>query len=262
MSSQLSAPSVLVTRDGPVTTITINRPHARNALDADAVMQLSAALDAFDKDPEAAVGVLTGAEGSFCAGADLKALATNRTYQAWAGDLTGMLGAPRSKPIIAAVSGHAVAGGLGVALYCDIRIADETAVFGVFCRRFGVPMSDGTTVRLPRLIGESRAMDMMLSGRGVGAQEAREIGLVREVVAAGESVSSAQSLAREIATFPPLAMRSDRQSLLASHGLPLDEALRQEAKLAETAKTQEASAGASRFASGAGRHGTATRSTQ
>jgi enoyl-CoA hydratase len=173
-----------------------------------------------------------------------------------------MLGAPRSKPTIAAVSGHAVAGGLGVALYCDIRIADETAVFGVFCRRFGVPMSDGTTVRLPRLIGESRAMEMMLTGRGVGAVEAHEMGLVREVVGASQLMSCAQSLAREIAAFPALAMRSDRQSLLAAHGLALDAALRQEAQLAQTAKNQQASAGASRFAAGAGRHGTATRDGQ
>ena len=171
------------------------------------------------------------------------------------------MGKPSSKPFIAAVSGHAVAGGLGVALYCDIRIADETAVFGVFCRRFGVPMSDGTTVRLPRLIGESRAMDMMLTGRGVDAFEALEIGLVREVVAAGEAVAQAQALARDIAAFPPLAMRSDRESLLTSHGLPLEAALRQEAQLAETAKHQEAAAGASRFASGSGRHGTVTKDT-
>lgn len=250
--------AILVSRDAQVTTITINRPHARNALDGEAVAQLEAALDAFDQDDEAAVGVLTGANGSFCAGADLKALAAAQTYKAWAGDLDGMLGAPRSKPLIAAVSGHAVAGGLGVALYCDIRVADETAVFGVFCRRFGVPMSDGTTVRLPRLIGESRAMDMMLTGRGVDAHEAHAMGLVREVVPAGESLARAQALAAQIARFPPLAMRSDRESLLRSRGLPLGDALRQEARLAQTAKRSEAAAGASRFASGAGRHGVAT----
>jgi enoyl-CoA hydratase len=261
MTTQQTTSSILVTRAGPVTTITINRPHARNALDAEALARLGEALDAFDRDADAAVGVLTGAGAGFCAGADLKAIATAQTYTAWAGDLTGMLGAPRSKPIIAAVSGHAVAGGLGVALYCDIRIADETAVFGVFCRRFGVPMSDGTTVRLPRLIGESRAMDMMLTGRGVDALEAREMGLVREVVTAGEALTQAQALARDIAAFPPLAMRSDRESLLAAHGLPLEAALRQEAQLAETAKHKEAAAGASRFSSGSDRHGTVTKDT-
>jgi enoyl-CoA hydratase len=207
-----SAEGVAVRAEGPVRIITIDRPYARNALDARAAAALAAALDTFDADPAAAVGVIHGAGDAFCAGADLKEMSRSADYRAWAGDPDGMLGAPRSKPLIAAVRGHAVAGGLGVALYCDIRIADETAVFGVFCRRFGVPMSDGTTVRLPRLVGESRAMDMMLTGRPVDAREALAIGLVTEVTPAGEALARAEALARTIAAFPQTALRSDRRS--------------------------------------------------
>ncbi len=191
----------------------------------------------------------------FCAGADLKEVATGVVYDAWAGTEDGMLGAPLSKPLIAAVEGHAVAGGLGISLYCDIRIADETAVFGVFCRRFGVPMSDGTTIRLPRLIGESKAMHMMLTGCPVDANEAKAIGLVAEVVPTGTALTRAQSLAEQLCQFPQLAMRSDRRSLLESRDLPLDAALRHEAALAEAAKQLEAASGARRFAGGHGRHG-------
>ncbi|MEM7405479.1 MAG: crotonase/enoyl-CoA hydratase family protein [Pseudomonadota bacterium] len=246
---------IRIDRDGPVTTLTIDRPDARNALNTAAVDELTGALDAFEADGSQAVAILTGAGGSFCAGADLKEIADARTYRAWAGSESGMLGAPRSKPLIAAVSGHAVAGGLGVALYCDMRLADTTAVFGVFCRRFGVPMSDGTTVRLPRVIGEARAMDMMLTGRAVGAVEARTIGLVSEVLAADQLLPRARALALKLSAFPQAALRSDRQSLLASRGLELDAALRQEAALAEQAKQTEAAAGASQFAGGTGRHG-------
>ena len=238
-----------------ITTITINRPHARNALHGEAVAELKRAFRSFDGDSVARVGVIHGAGGAFCAGADLKQMSGDVNYEAWAGHSGGWLGAPLSKPLIAAVAGHAVAGGLGLALYCDIRIVDTTAVFGVFCRRFGVPMSDGTTVRLPRLIGESRAMMMMLTGRAVGAEEAQSIGLAAEVVPAGQSLQRAQALAAEIAQFPQRAMRSDRRSLLESRGLELDSALRLEARLAESAKRNEAQAGAALFAQGLGRHG-------
>jgi enoyl-CoA hydratase len=244
--------------DDGITTISINRPNARNALDVRSARELHAAFIGFDQDDSSAVAVLHGQHGNFCAGADLKEVATGAVYDAWAGSLTGMLGAPLSKPIIAAVEGHAVAGGLGIALYCDIRVADETAMFGVYCRRFGVPMSDGTTVRLPRLIGESRAMNMMLTGRGVDAREALHIGLVSAVAAPNEALATATAMARDIARFPQLAMRSDRRSLLESQGLEIADALKNEAKHAEAAKHESAATGASRFADGAGRHGTAT----
>ena len=246
---------IQTSRDGPVLTIAIDRPAARNALDSRAAAALHAAFSAFDTDHEAKVAVLHGRHGAFCAGADLKELSAGKRYVAWAGSAEGMLGAPLSKPMVAAVEGYAVAGGLGIALYCDLRIADETAVFGVFCRRFGVPMSDGTTVRLPRLIGESRAMHMMLTGRAVPAQEALAMGLVAEVVPRGSALSRAQALALSLTEVPPRAMLSDRQSLLESRALDLDSALRLEAELAERAKRTEAVAGASRFVAGAGRHG-------
>lgn len=252
---QQSGDGIEVTQEGPVTTICIDRPQAKNALDAKATSALHAAFGAFEANENAAVAVLHGRHGAFCAGADLKELATGDGYRAWGGSSAGMLGAPLSKPLIAAVAGHAVAGGLGVALYCDVRIADETAVFGVFCRRFGVPMSDGSTVRLPRLIGESRAMDMMLSGRAVEAPEAYRIGLVSEVVPTGQALERAQAFALDLSRFPQLALRSDRRAILEGRGLTLDAALRQEAAFAEEAKQKEAAAGAQRFADGVGRHG-------
>ncbi len=253
--------SVRVQREGVVTTIIIDRPQARNALDTASVRALRGAFRSFDTDESARVAVLYGMGGTFCAGADLKEVAAGVVYEAWAGSESGMLGAPLGKPLLAAVEGHAVAGGLGLALYCDIRIADETAVFGVFCRRFGVPMSDGTTVRLPHLIGEARAMDMMLTGRAVTADEARSLGLVSEVVPRGQALARALTLAREIAAFPQMALRSDRLSLLESRGRPLGEALRREAALAEEAKRNEAQAGAQRFAEGVGKHGAAAMRT-
>lgn len=249
---------VEVTQDNSTTLITINRPTARNALDAHAVTLLKEAFRHFDADDSSKVAILHGRGGAFCAGADLKQVAKGANYEPWAGSLEGMLGAPLSKPIIAAVEGHAVAGGLGVALYCDIRVADETAVFGVFCRRFGVPMSDGTTVRLPRLIGEARAMTMMLTGRAVKAREALDFGLVSEVVATGQALARAKEIAATLAKFPQLAMLSDRRSLLESRGLPLEAALIQENELAQSAKAQSAASGAARFAAGEGRHGAKT----
>ncbi len=247
--------AVEILKQGPVTTISIFRPQSKNALDSATVESLRQAFTKFDRDPSAAVGVIYGKGGTFCAGADLKQMANDTNYEAWAGDANGWLGAPLSKPLIAAVEGHAVAGGLGLALYCDMRVCDETAVFGVFCRRFGVPMSDGTTVRLPRLIGESRAMDMMLTGRPVHAGEALQMGLAAMVVDPGTALEHTQQLALELAAFPQTALRSDRLSLLQSRGLELDTALRNEAALAENAKRNDAQAGARRFNDGTGRHG-------
>ncbi|ANK82853.1 MAG: enoyl-CoA hydratase [Rhizobiales bacterium NRL2] len=244
---------LLVEREGPVTVFTINRPQARNALDDPTARALGRALAEFDADGEQRAGVLTGAGGAFCAGADLKAMAPD--YVAWAGDPEGPNAAVLSKPLIAAVEGHAVAGGLGVALRCDVRIADETAVFGVFCRRFGVPMSDGTTVRLPRIVGQGRALHMLLTGEPVDAAKALEWGLVTQVVAKGEARAAAVAMAERLATFPQLAMRSDRLSALQQYDFDLADAFANEKRLAEAAKRAEALDGAARFAGGQGRHG-------
>lgn len=246
---------IRVERDGPVTTFTIDRPHARNALDTKTAAELAAAFRAFDADATALVGVLTGAGGAFCAGADLKEMAEGAHYQPWATAADGPTAALLSKPVIAAVAGHACAGGLGLALWCDIRIAEESAVFGVFSRRWGVPMSDGTTVRLPRLIGMGPALDMLLTGRPVGAAEAKRLGLCTRVVPDGTSLAAAQELARDVARFPQIAMRSDRASVYAQAGRPLAEALARETELSQEAKRREAAAGAVRFRDGAGRHG-------
>lgn len=247
--------SIRVEADGPVTTFTIDRPHARNALDNRSAADLAAAFRAFDADEAALVGVLTGAGGAFCAGADLKEMADGATYQPWATADDGPTAQLLSKPVIAAVAGHACAGGLGLALWCDIRVAEEGATFGVFSRRWGVPMSDGTTVRLPRLIGMGPALDMLLTGRAVGAAEALRLGLCTRVVPDGTGLAAAQALARQIAQFPQIAMRSDRASAHAQAGMPLAEALARETALAAEAKRVEAAAGAARFRAGAGRHG-------
>jgi len=246
---------ILVECDGPVTTIVINRPKSKNALDNEAAHGLSAALKGFDADPEARVAVLTGAGGAFCAGADLKELGGGTDYFPWAGSDDGPLRHPLAKPVIAAIEGHACAGGLGVALFCDIRIVDETATFGVFSRRWGVPMSDGTTVRLPRVVGQGRALDMLLTGRAVGADEAIAIGLATRMVARGTTVAEAQKLARQIAGFPPVAMTSDRQSAYESFDRDQAAAIRREMELSLAARRQESQKGAARFASGEGRHG-------
>lgn len=246
---------ILVEQNGPVTTITMNRPQVRNALDNEAIGLLGDAFRAFDADETARVAVLTGADGAFCAGADLKEMSKGANYEAWSGSESGTLRAPLSKPVIAAVEGHACAGGLGIALYCDLRVADETAVFGVFSRRWGVPMSDGTTVRLPRLVGMSKALDMLLTGRAIGADEAKQMGLANYVVATGQARTEAEALAHRMAEFPQIAMRSDRQSAYSQLGMTLDDAVLEEARLAEAAKQQEAQSGAARFAAGSGRHG-------
>jgi enoyl-CoA hydratase len=200
--------------------------------------------------------VLTGAGArAFCAGADLKELGSGTDYFPWAGSDGGPLRSPLSKPVIAAIEGHACAGGLGVALYCDIRIVDETATFGVFSRRWGVPMSDGTTVRLPRVIGQGRAMDMLLTGRAVGADEAIAIGLATRKVARGTTRAEAEKLAAQIAGFPPIAMTSDRQSAYESFDRDQAAAIRREMELSLAARRQESQNGAARFAKGEGRHG-------
>jgi enoyl-CoA hydratase len=248
--------SVRVERDGPVTTVILDRPTARNAVDRTTAEQLADAFRAFDADPEARVGVLVGEHGTFCAGADLKGLAHGRPNRV-APDGDGPMGPTRmllGKPVIAAIAGHAVAGGLELALWCDLRVAETTAVLGVFCRRFGVPLIDGGTIRLPRLIGLSRALDLILTGRAVAADEALAMGLVNRVVPAGTARAAAELLAHELAALPQAALRCDRTSAYLQHDLDLPAALQQELELGSRALA-EALAGAQRFASGVGRHG-------
>jgi len=261
MSDEMS--SVRVERNGPVTTVVLNRPRARNAVDGPTARALFEAFGEFDRDDGAAVAVLWGDNGTFCAGADLKAIGTaqsNPIHPFPAGSETagpGPMGPTRmtlSKPVIAAVGGYAVAGGLELALWCDLRVVEDDAVFGVFCRRWGVPLIDGGTVRLPRLIGHSRAMDMILTGRAVGAEEALAIGLANRVVPAGRARAAAEELAAELARFPQGCLRADRLSAMNQWGLAEDAAMAAEfASLSRVAA--ESVAGAKRFAGGAGRHG-------
>lgn len=253
--SQPTSSKLLVEKQGPVTTVIINRPEVRNAVDGETARALASAFAEFDADPDALAAVLTGAGGAFCAGADLKEIARGASYEAWAGSENGPTRPLLSKPVIAAVAGHACAGGLGLALWCDLRVVEEDAVFGVFSRRWGVPMSDGTTVRLPRLVGMGRALDMLLTGRPVHASEALAMGLANRVVPPGKARGEAEALALRIAQFPQVAMRSDRLSAYAQAGLEMPLALAREAELAERAKAIEAQAGAERFTAGAGRHG-------
>jgi len=251
----MSTSKILVERNGPVSTLIINRPQVKNALDNEAAHALSDALHAFEVDGEARVAVLTGAGGAFCAGADMKELGSGVDYFPWAGSEHGPLRSPLSKPVIAAIEGHACAGGLGVALFCDIRIVDDSAVFGVFSRRWGVPMSDGTTVRLPRIVGQGHALDMLLTGRAVGADEAIAIGLATRKVARGTTRVEAETLAHQIAGFPPIAMTSDRQSAYESFDRDQQAAIRREMELSLEARRMESQKGAARFAEGEGRHG-------
>jgi len=246
---------LVVENDGPITIITINRPDVRNALDNETASALTAALRAFDAAPDQAVAVLTGAGGNFCAGADLKELAAGREYRPWAGDPDGPCHDLLSKPVIAAVAGYACAGGLGVALRCDLRVAEEGATFAVLSRRWGVPMSDGTTVRLPRLIGAGRALDMLLTARKVSGAEAIAMGLADRLVPNGQALPAAIALAHEIAAFPQIAMRSDRMSAIRQWNLSEEQALALETSLSIEARQKEARSGAARFAAGAGRHG-------
>jgi enoyl-CoA hydratase len=249
--------AVRMERSGPVSTVFLHRPARRNAVDGPTAAALAAAFRAFDADPDSAVAVLHGEGGVFCSGADLTAIGTERGNRA-APDGDAPMGVSRlrlSKPVIAAVSGYAVAGGLELALWCDLRIADETATFGVFCRRWGVPLIDGGTVRLPRLIGTSRAMDMILTGRAVDAQEAAAIGLANRVVPAGQALDAAQQLAAQLAAFPQVCLRSDRASVLDQEGLDETAALASEFAHGRAALAAETASGAARFAAGAGRHG-------
>ena len=245
-------------RQGHVTTVVLSRPEARNAVDGPTAAELVAAFREFEADEQARVAVLWGEGGTFCAGADLKAVGTERGNRV-AEDGDGPMGPTRlrlSKPVIAAVAGHAVAGGLELALWCDLRVAEEDAVFGVFCRRWGVPLIDGGTVRLPQLIGLSRALDLILTGRPVDAREALAFGLANRVVPAGRAREEAEALARSIASFPPRCVRSDRRSAWEGVGVPLRAAMANEFALGKaTADTGESQAGAQRFAAGAGRHG-------
>ena len=252
--------NVLVEQQGSVTVVTIDRPEVRNAVDRPTATALADAFRGFSDDDSQNVAVLTGADLTFCSGADLKALAdeperANQLSQ----DGDGPMGPSRmslDKPVIAAVEGYAVAGGLELALWCDLRIAAEDSVFGFYDRRWGVPLIDGGTVRLPRLIGQSRALDLILTGRSVSAGEALDLGLVNRIVPRGEALSAAVQLAEEIAKFPQTCMRSDRRSALDQWGSDLTTAMEQEFRLGvETIDTGETRTGAARFAGGLGRHG-------
>ena len=260
--------AVTTTHQDAITVVTLSRPDVRNAVDRATARALARAFADFEHDDRARVAVLFGAGGTFCAGADLKAVATApepaltvpATGAAWdplAED--GPMGPTRmllSKPVIAAVAGHAVAGGLELALWCDLRVVEESAVFGVYCRRWGVPLVDGGTIRLPRLVGHGRALDMILTGRPVGAREALEMGLASRVVEDGTALEQAVALAEELARFPQRCLRSDRRSAHDQWSLPLDRALARELELgAETIRSGETREGAARFAAGRGRGG-------
>jgi enoyl-CoA hydratase len=246
--------------DGAVCVITLDRPTRRNAVDGPTAEALRQAFEAFEAEPALRVAVLTGAGGQFCAGADLQALADPALRNVLDHpDGHGPMGPTRmdfSKPVIAAVEGYAVAGGLELALMCDLRVAAQSAVFGVFCRRWGVPLIDGGTVRLPRIVGQGRALDLILTGRPVAADEALAMGLANRVVPDGQALTAALDLAHQIAAFPQRCMNADRASALAQWDWPLDVALRLEGAGARAVVFEEGLAGAARFSAGAGRHGT------
>lgn len=253
----MGAMTVHLEAAGPVLTVTIDRPQVRNAVDRPTAEALAEAFRSFDRDDALAVAVLTGAGGTFCAGADLKAVSQGSGNRV-APDGDGPMGPSRmrlGKPVIAAIEGHAVAGGLELALWCDLRVAAEDAVLGVFCRRWGVPLVDGGTVRLPRLIGHSRAMDLILTGRPVEAAEALAMGLVNRMAPPGRALAEAQALAAGIAAFPQVCLRSDRASVLEQWGLDEAGALEAEYRHGLRALETETLSGARRFADGAGRHG-------
>jgi len=262
--------TVRIDRGGEIWTVTIDRPEVRNAVDGPTARALADAFRAFDADGDARVAILTGAGGHFCGGADLRTVASGSPARDLGGaanalalddDMAhdGPMGPTRlelGKPVIAAVEGYAVAGGLELALWCDLRVAAASATFGVFCRRFGVPLIDGGTVRLPRLIGESRAMDLILTGRAVGAEEALALGLANRVVTDGHALATAFALAQAIAAFPQQCMRNDRRSARGQHGLATRAALAHEFALGRaTLASGEAEGGARRFVAGAGKHG-------
>ncbi len=253
--------SVSVEKKGPVTTVILSRPEAKNAVDPATAADLVQAFGAFEADGEARAGVFFGDHGTFCAGADLKAFAAGSDWRAWvrADGATAPMGPSRmllSKPVIAAVAGYAVAGGLELALWCDLRVMEEDAVFGVSCRRWGVPLIDGGTVRLPRLIGHGRALDMVLTGRPVKADEALAWGLANRVVPKGQARAAAEALATEIAAFPSACLKSDRLSVCEQWDLPINDALMNELRHGlATIESGETAAGVSRFTRGEGRHG-------
>ena len=248
--------SVLVERQGAVVTVIIDRPDRRNAVDFETGLALREAFDAFERDESASVAVLTGAGGHFCAGFDLKAFAERGAEYDPLGE--GPMGPTRrllSKPVLAAVEGYAVAGGMELALWCDLRIAAQTATFGVFCRRWGVPLIDGGTVRLPRIVGQGRALDLILTGRPVGAAEALSMGLANRIVPEGRARAEAEALAAEIARYPQLCMNTDRASAYAAFDGDLREALNNEAVAGAAPLREGARDGAARFADGRGRSG-------
>lgn len=246
---------VLIERNGPVTTVVINRPEARNACTVDMVRQLHRAFTAFEADPDARVAVLYGAGGAFCSGADLREIEDGTAIGfCWAGLDEGVTRRYLDKPVIAAVSGPALAAGLALAVWCDLRVADRNATFGVSCRRFGGPMPNGATVRLPRLIGQSHALDLMLTGRIIDATEAHRIGLVNRLVD-GDARHEAEQLAQDLASMPAAAMLSDRRSLLRQWSVPEDDAIRFEVESGKAVFGLDFRGGAARFVAGEGRHG-------
>jgi enoyl-CoA hydratase len=267
-TSMGETPAVRIERSGPVTTVILHRPERRNAVDRATAKILAQAFEDFERDDDAKVAVLFGDGGTFCAGADLKSVGTdagNRVVRPEAGvdwnplSVDGPMGPSRmqlSKPVIAAICGYAVAGGLELALWCDMRVVEQDASFGVFCRRWGVPLVDGGTLRLPRIIGHGRAMDLILTGREVSADEALSMGLANRVVAVGTAREAAEQLAHEIARFPQICMRADRRSAYDQWSLPYDEALAREYELGMKAiESGETAEGAQRFADGHGRGG-------
>jgi enoyl-CoA hydratase len=250
--------SIRFETDGPVAIVVIDRPEVRNSVDGPTAVELSAAFRRFEASDALSIAILTGSEGAFCAGADLKALGTSRGNQvSERGD--GPMGPTRmllSKPVIAAVEGHAVAGGLELAIWCDLRVAARNAVFGVFCRRWGVPLLDGGTIRLARLIGHSHALDLILTGRPVSGEEALRMGLANRLVEPGQALSAALDLARELAAFPQRCLRSDRMSSYRQWDLEWQAALETETQLGlETIRSEETREGVQRFSDGGGRHG-------
>ncbi|WP_420880770.1 crotonase/enoyl-CoA hydratase family protein [Rhodococcus sp. (in: high G+C Gram-positive bacteria)] len=253
-------PPVAVDHDGPVTIVSIDRPHVRNAVDRTTAEALTDAFRIFDEDAGADVAVLHGRGGTFCAGADLAAIAAGRPNR-FGPDGDAPLGVTRmrlAKPVIAAIDGHAVAGGLELAVWADLRVASADAILGVFCRRWGVPLIDGGTVRLPRLIGTSHAMDLILTGRPVTADEALRMGLVNRVVPTGDALTAALALAHQLSAFPQTCLRHDRLSVLEQDGLDESAALGNEYRHGAVSVSADAIAGAQRFATGSGRHGAFT----
>jgi enoyl-CoA hydratase len=253
--------TVRVERDGPVTIVTIDRPEVRNAVDGPTAAELADAFRAFAADDEALVAVLTGADGTFCSGADLSAMLDGRSNRV-EDDGDGPMGPTRmllDKPVLAAVEGYAVAGGLELAVWCDLRVAARDAVFGVFCRRWGVPLIDGGTVRLPRLIGMSHALDLIMTGRGVSGDEAVRLGLANRLVEPGHALEEARALAHELAALPQPCLRNDRRSVYEQDGLTIDDALANELRRGrDTLASPDVREGLHRFTSGAGRHGAPT----